>query len=352
MNQRLTKAGFSVLRPVLTVLTALLIGSLLILPTGTSPLEAYAVLFQGAFGNPTAFLNTLMCATPLLFCGLAACIALKSGVFNIGIEGQMYLGAVAAGLVAVWCKDLPGWLLVPLCFLAAGLAAMLWSLVPALLKDKYGISLIITCILMNNLGTLFTNYLASYPFKGDLPIPATQKIPEQAMLFKFSERSSLNIGFVLAIMIAVILFFVIFKTPFGYEIRALGLSENFTRYIGVDVHKKLYLIMFVSAFIAGLAGAEQTLGVNNMFLSGFSPGFGFTGITVVLLGGMHPFGVVVGAIFFGALTNGAIQMEVMTNVSRDLINTIQAVIILLLAAEQLFRFSYPKMKARREARKA
>lgn len=352
MRNKTLRAATALLRPVLTVITALVIGSLLVLPTGVSPLEAYRELLRGSLGSATAVLGTLMRATPLLFTGLSACIALKAGVFNIGLEGQLYLGAMAAGLVPLYLSGLPGWALIPLSFLAAGLAAVLWSLIPVLLKVRYGINLVITSIMMNNLGTLFTTYLASYPFKGDLPIQATQKIPEQAMLLKFSPYSSLNAGFLLALLLAVLLYFFMFRTPQGYELRGLGVSENFTKYIGVDVGKKTLSIMFISAFIAGLGGAEQTLGVNNMFIANFSPGYGFTGVTVALLGGMHPFGVIVGAIFFGALTNGAIQMEVMTNVSRDLINTIQAVIILLLAADKLFRFSLDKRRMGREAKNA
>lgn len=344
MKLPIKKWCFSILRPVLTVIVALLIGSLLVLPTGTSPLEAYRALFIGAFGSPTAILNTLMRATPLLFCGLSACIALKSGVFNIGLEGQLYLGGITSALVACWLDFLPGFLLIPVAFLAAGAAGVLWSVIPAFLKEKLGVNLVITSIMMNNIAVLFTTYLSTYVFKGDLPISATPKIPEHAMLPKFSIRSDFNIGFFLAVLIAVLLFVLIYKTSFGYECRALGLNANFTNYIGVDVSRRALAVMFISAFIAGLGGAEQSLGVNNMFISNFSPGYGFTGITVVLLGGMHPFGVIVGAIFFGALTSGAIQMEVMTSVSRDLINTIQAVIILLLAADGLFRFGMRRRK--------
>lgn len=349
MADRIKQALPDLLRPVITILVALFIGSLLVLPTGTTPVEAYLVLFKGAFGSRTAFMGTLVRATPLLFSGLAACIALKAGVFNIGTEGQLYLGGMASALTAYYCGALPGILLIPLSMLAAGAAGILWSVIPAILKQRYNINLIITSIMMNNLAVLFTVYLSSFVFKGNLPIPATPKIPEHAMLSKVSERSELNSGFFLALVISVILYILIFKTPFGYEIRALGISEGFTRYIGVDVGKKTFIVMFISAFIAGLGGAEQSLGINNMFISGFSPGYGFTGITVALLGGMHPFGVVVGAIFFGALTNGAVQMEVMTSVSRDLINTLQAIIIFLLAGEQLFRFKFkPKMQAAKE----
>ncbi len=338
MEKNVQKWVAIALKPLVTIVIAMIIGSLLILPSGTSPLEAYSVLLKGAFGSQSALFNTLMRTTPILFTGLAACVALKAGVFNIGTEGQLYMGAIAAALVASYCGFIPSILLIPACLLAAGLAGIAWSFIPALLKDKYGINLIITSIMMNNLAVLFTTYLASYVFMGDLPIPATPKIPEAAMLAKFSESSNLNVGFLLALAIAVGLYIIIYKTPYGYELRALGISERFTQYMGVNAKRKMYSIMFISAFIAALGGAEQTLGVNNMFISGFSPEYGFTGITVYLLGGKHPLGVIVSAIFFGALTNGAMQMEVMTNVSRDLIDTVQAVIIVMLAAEIVIQY--------------
>lgn len=345
MTDKQKEILYAGLKPVITVLAAMLIGSLLILPTDNTPWEAYTVLLRGAFGSKNAILGTLMRATPLMFTGLAGCVALKAGIFNIGIEGQLYMGAMASALLAYYCRFLPGFLLIPFCLLGAGAAGVLWSLIPAALKERYQVNLIISSIMMNNIATLFTTYLCTFVFVGDLPIPATPKIPDWAMLPKFSVRSDFNIGFFIALVIAVGLYLLIYKTPFGYELRALGLSSGFTKYIGVNVGKKIYTIMFISAFIAGIGGAEQTLGVNGMFISNFSPGYGFTGITVLLLGGMHPFGVVVGAVFFGALTNGAIQMEVATSVSRDLINTLQAVIILLLSADQLFRFSIRRKRA-------
>jgi len=336
----------AVLRPIITVLIAFIIGIFLILPTGTSPVDAYRILFYGAFGNMNNILNTLGRSTPLLFSGLAAAFAFKGGVFNIGSEGQMHLGAFAAALVGIYGAGLPAIILIPLCLIGASIAAGLWSIIPGVFKNKYGINIVITSIMMNNIASLFTTYLASYPFKGELPIAATHKVAESAMLMRFSPRSELNIGFVIGIIIAIILYLIIFKTRFGYETRALGLNQRFTSYMGVDINKKSLLILTISAVIAGIGGAEQTLGVNYRFLSGFSPGYGFTGITVALLGGLNPFGVIIGAIFFGALTQGSVQMEVLTNISRDLISALQAIIILLLAAEGIIKFQIKKGKSK------
>lgn len=339
MKEPIKKLLIKLVKPLTTIIFALLIGIILILPTKTSPLEAYKVLFEGAFGNLNRILNTLARSTPLLFTGLAAAFAFKGGIFNIGVEGQMYMGGLAAALTGIYLKGLPGFVLLPLCLLAAMVAGLGWAYIQGILKTKFKINIIIASIMLNNIAILFTSYLVTYPFKGELPLAATAKIADGAMLPRFSIKSELNAGFIIGLVVAIILYFVIYKTKFGYETRAIGLNENFTKYMGVNIASKTMIVLFISGMIGGLAGAEQIMGVNYRFLSGFSPGYGFTGITVALLGGLHPIGIILGAIFFGALTNGAVHMEVMTNISRDLINSFQAIIIMLLAAEQLIKFS-------------
>lgn len=333
-----------VLKPVITIIFALIIGVILIIPTSTSPLEAYTTLFLGAFGSIKATMDTLARSTPLIAMGLAASFAFRGGVFNIGLEGQMYLGAMASALIGIYFGDLPSYILIPICLIGAGAAGCIWSLIPALLKVKYNVHIVITSIMMNEIAVLLTTYLASYPFKGELPIAATKMISDNAKIFRLSERSELNGGFIIFILIAIILYFLLFKTKYGYETRAFGLNEKFTQYIGVNTKRKQYSIIFISSIIAGLAGAEQVLGVNYRFISEFSPGYGFNGITVALLGSLHPFGAVIGGIFFGGLTSGAIRMEVMTDISRELISSLQAIIILLLAAEQLIKIKTARLK--------
>lgn len=345
MSEKLKKSLAAPAKTLFAIVIALFIGVLLVLPTGTSPLVAYKELWNGAFGTKINLLNTLARSTPLLFTGLAAALAFRSSVFNIGIEGQLYMGAFSAALVGIYAQGLPSVLLIPLCLAAAMLGGLLWAVIPGILHTKYQINLVVLCTMMNNIAQLFTDYLCSYPFKGDIPTSATVKLGENAWLARFNERSEFNIGFILAVICAVLLYFLMFKTRFGYEARALGLNRRFTSYIGVNVNKKILAVLFISSMIAGLAGAEQVMGINRRFISGFSSDYGFTGVTVALLGGLNPLGVVIGALFFGALENGAIQMEVMTNISRDLISALQAVIIMLIAAEEL-------VKGRRQIKKS
>lgn len=333
-----------ILKPLLTILVSLIIGALLILPTATSPIEAYKILFQGAFGSVNNTLDTLARSTPLIFMGLAASFAFRGGVFNIGLEGQMFLGALASALVGIYFGNLPSIILIPLSIFSAGLAGLIWSFIPGVLNIKYKVNIIISSIMMNEIAVLLTTYLVSYPFKGELPIAATHTISDNAKLYRFTRTSELNTGFILAILISIILYLLIFKTKYGYEIRAIGLNQTFAKYIGINAKRKTLFIIFVSSFIAGIAGAEQVLGVSHRFISEFSPGYGFNGITVALLGSLHPIGTVIGGIFFGALTSGSIHMEVMTDISRELISSLQAIMILLLAADTLIKFRKRKIK--------
>lgn len=337
MTRILRKGLKSLVKPILTIIIAMLIGALLIIPTGTSPMEAYGVLFKGAFGSPSAMLNTLERSTPLLFTGLGAAVAFRAGVFNIGLEGQLYMGAFAAALTGIYGASLPRVILIPACLLAAMLGGVLWAVVPGLMNTKYSVNLVVVTIMMNNIAKLFTNYLCTYPFKGELPTSATYKLGENALMTRFSQRSEFNTFFFVGIAAAVLLYIVVYKTRFGYELRALGLNRRFTKYNGVDVKKKVIAILFISAMLAGLGGAEQVMGANQRFIDAFSANYGMNGITVALLGGMNPLGAIIGAVFLGALNSGAVQMEVMTNVSRDLIGALQAIIIMLLAVQEVIR---------------
>lgn len=327
----------SLIKPVVTIFIALVVGALLIIPTGTAPMEAYSALFRGAFGSTTSILNTLERSTPLLFTGLGAAIAFRAGVFNIGLEGQLYVGAFAAALMGIYGASLPRIILIPLCILAAMIGGMLWALIPGVLNTKYSINLVVITIMMNNIAKLVTNYLCSYPFKGELPTSATNQLGENALMTRFSERSEFNTFFFIGVLVAIVLYVLMYKTRFGYELRALGLNQRFTRYNGVNVNKKVLAILFISAMLAGLCGAEQVMGANERFIDAFSANYGMNGITVALLGGMNPLGAIVGALFLGSLNSGAVQMEVMTNVSRDLISALQAIIIMLLATQEIVR---------------
>ncbi len=337
------------MRPLITIGIALLLGALMIIPTGVSPWTAYGALAAGAFGSWSAIATTLVRSTPLLFTGLAAALAFQAGIFNIGAEGQFYFGALAAALTAVYLPFLPGWLRLPLALLAAAVAGGLWSYPAAYLRSSLGVSEVLTTIMLNNIATLLTAYLATYPFKGDLDIGATYAVPAKAQLAPLGGAGALNVGFLLALAVAALTYVLLFRTAVGYEFRALGANDRFARYFGTPIGKRIFQGLFLSGAIAGLGGAEQVLGVHHRFISNFSPGYAFTGITVALLARLHPGWVVVTSIFFGALESGALRMEANTNVSRDLLTALQGIIILLLAAEALLNWRKRAVQRRKTA---
>lgn len=333
-----------VLKPVLTIIIALTIGGVIIACSGYSPLSAYTILIKGAFGSVDGIMETLSKATPLIFTGLAAAVGYKAGVFNIGVEGQLYMGAFAAAVAGFYVGELPAAIAIPICLIAAMVAAMLWALIPGMLNIKMNINIFIMFFMLNNMAVLITEYLANGPFRGEIPAAVTSRIKPGAALYKFSIFSNLNIGFIAAILLVVALYILFYKTKFGYECDALGRNPVFARYIGIHDKKKTMFLLMISAMIAGLAGAEQSLGAMERFYAGFSNDLGFTGISIALLANNHPIGVFIFAIFFGALTNGGLVMSASTDVPSDLITILQAILIMLISGDFVIRSLVQKRK--------
>lgn len=329
----MVKAVKMAVKPAATIFFTLLIGALMIINAGESPIEAYGALFIGAFGSVNGILNTLARATPLIFTGLAASLAAIAGVFNIGIEGQLYFGALAAALVGSSFTGLPGIVLIPLCLTAAMAAAAVWGLIPGILNNKLKINIFIMFFMMNNMAQLFTDYLVNNPFKGDLPEAATNKVVKSARLYRFSVFSDLSVGILLAVMIALVLWFILKRTKIGYRWYALGLNRTFSEYIGIHAGRNALIVLCISSMISGLAGAEQVMGNLGRFYANFSNGLGFTGISIGLLASNNPISVIIFSVFFGALSNGSIQMAVGTGVPSELIDVLQSMMILMVSAD-------------------
>jgi simple sugar transport system permease protein len=338
----------SLVQPIMTIFIALLLGSLLILLNGTNPLTAYYVMFKGALGNPKAIADSLSRATPLIFTGLSAAFAFKAGIFNIGQEGQLYWGALAATWVALTFNSLPSVILIPLCIFAGLIGGAMWALPAGLLNVKLDINILITTIMLNSIAPFITEYFVAYPMKGELNVNASFKVPEAARFIRLLPPSQLNLGFIIAVLTGIIIFIYILKTAYGFELRSIGENIKFADYFGVPIKSKVMLTMMFSGAIAGLAGVEQVLGFHYRFLAGFSPGYGFTGITAALLGRLNPISTIISAIFLGILEAGALKMEIMTDISRDLTIVVQAVIILMFGAQYLIRFKNKNNKKVKE----
>lgn len=347
MRAKLGKISFrEILTPILAVLFALLLGAVFILLAGENPLSAYRVLFEQSLIGRNSIATTLQRATPLIFTGLAVSFAFRCGLFNIGAEGQLYVGAFASAWVGFTFTNLPRLIHLPFAIIVGMIAGAIWGSIPGLLKAKLGVHEVINTIMLNFVAYYLTDFLVIGPFHGGRWSAETNRIDPSAALTRFMPPSRLNTGIFIAIAAVILVWFILWKTRIGYEIRAVGSNPDAAEYGGINVARNMVLAMAISGALAGLAGTEQILGLHGRFIQRFSPELGFMGIAVALLGKNHPVGVALAAILFGALTTGGAAMDRLTSVPRELIVIIQALIIFFVAAERMFSWFLQK---RREA---
>jgi simple sugar transport system permease protein len=323
--------------PLAAVVLALLIGAGFILFVGENPLTAYRILFMESFGSIRNLATTLQRATPLMFTGLAVAFGYRAGLFNIGAEGQLYIGAFAAAWVGFTFTGLPRVIHLPLAILAGMAGGALWGSIPGYLKAKLGIHEVINTIMLNFIALYLTDWLATGPFHGGSWVPETARISPTAALTRLYPPTRLSTGVYLALAAAFLAYLILWKTKQGYELRAVGLNPQAAEYGGINVSRNTIIAMAISGALAGLAGTEQILGLHQKFIVRFSADLGFMGVAVALLGKNHPVGVIFAAILFGALQTGSAAMDRLTSVPRELITIIQALIIFFVAAEYLIR---------------
>jgi general nucleoside transport system permease protein len=261
-------------------------------------------------------------------------MAAKAGLFNIGMEGQMYVGAMFAAIVGFSLDGWPIYIHLPLAIVAGMLGGMLWSFGPGLLKIKTGAHEVITTVMLNYVAFAFTGYLTVHLFLEKGAVAQTPKVFPSAALPTFIAQSKLNLGFILALVCAVGLYVLLYRTPLGYNIRVNGLNAVAARFAGISSSKILMLSILASGALSGLMGAERILGVFGRFMQSFSPGYGFTAIAVALLARNHPLGIIPAAIIFGALENGGEMMALMVDVPREFGPILQALIIVVIASTQ------------------
>jgi len=324
----------NLVRVVVTLALALVMGGIIVKLSGKDALNAYKVLYDSSFGDARALANTLLAATPLIFTGLATLVAFRAGIFNIGVEGSLYVGAFAAAWVGFTFLALPGYLIILLAFLFSGLIGGIWGFIPGYLKARLRVDEVVSTIMLNYVAMIFTDYLVNGPFLLEgVANAVSAEIAPQARLMPLIPKSQWNSSFFIAIALVFIVFFLLRRTTLGYEINSIGTNKTFSRWSGMPVGKIIVLVMIISGFIGGLAGAGQVLGVHYRFIAYFSRGFGFDGIVVTLLGRNTPFGALISAIFLGALRSGGSTMELFTRIPRDLIDILQALIILFVAID-------------------
>ncbi|MGI6576971.1 MAG: ABC transporter permease [Eubacteriales bacterium] len=333
----LKKAGKQIISPLLSLLLVFLVSSVILLFSGYSPIAAYGAMFRGAFGDIGKIADTLGTATPLILTGLAVAVAMKGGVINIGCEGQLYVGAMAAAVTGIYVEGLPGLLHIPLCLLAAMVAGGLWAALAGWLKVKLQTNEVIVTIMLNYIAIYLTDYLVTYWVKADGMVVKTPNVQNSALLMKLFPHSRLTIGFIIAVAITVFLYWMLKKTVFGFELQAMGFNRAAAETGGVNLGKCFMATMLISGALAGLAGAVEVLGIHKYFIKGFSPGYGYDGLSIAVLGHNSPFGVAISAILFGALRSGATMMDRATNIPGDFVVIMQALIILFVATPRIIK---------------
>ena len=329
----------NVLVPIIAVLLALLIGAGIIFYMGENPVKAYYYLFSGAFDGLTPIARTLLEATPLIFTGLAVLVAFKGGMFNIGAQGQMMMAGLTAAAIGgfvtnVFINN------VFVILIVGGFAGFLWASIAGWLKAKLGVHEVISTIMLNYIAVSFEQYCLNYPLKAPGINPQTPAVTEAARLGKLLDvRVPLNYGFILALVAVFLVWFVLEKTVLGYHIKAVGYNPSAAENNGINVKFIILLTLGISGFLAGLGGIERVLGGVGQYAykTGLTATYGFDGIAVALLGKNTPIGALLAAILFAALRVGGRAMQFNTNVPSQMVIMIQAIIILLIAAENMIR---------------
>lgn len=343
------------LLPVLATLAALLVGALMLLALGANPLVAYAALVEGAFGSVNSLADTLVRATPLLFVGVGICIAFRGGVTNIGGEGQFVAGALSATMVGLLFPEGLALVVVPLALLAGVFGGGIWGGIPGLLKAHFNVNEILSTVMMNQIAVQGMNFLLIGPLIDPIQLQRASRIPQTARLSPAFDLprlvpTRLHLGTLIAIIMAVLVYILLWRTTLGYRIRAVGLNREASRYAGINVPQHIALSLALSGALAGLAGAVQVFGVNfRMFTDGSAAGFtgnaGFHGIVAALFGQLHPLGTIPAAFFFGGLLVGANKLQRAVQVPAALIITLNGLVVVFVVGTELWR----QQRARRHA---
>ncbi len=327
--------------PLIAVLAALAICAVLIVWAGQSPLTAYALLFKGALGSRFGITETLTRATPMILTGMAAAVAFRAKLWNIGGEGQFYAGALMATWLGAGAITLPPYLMVPFLLLAGALAGGALLLFAALLKNQLKVDEVVTTLLLNFVVLLLVNYLLEGPMRDPMSLgwPQAAPIIDQGVLPKLVSRSRLHFGFIVALASAVGVWLLMRFTVWGYEIRAVGYNVLATAFAGIAVKRTVVMTALISGGLAGMAGVGEVAGTKGYLTLDLSPGFGYAGIAVAMLAALHPLAVVVAAIFLAAIYVGADSMSRAVNVPTYIADVIVATSVLsVLVSVMLTRF--------------
>jgi simple sugar transport system permease protein len=337
---RVTDAADTVMElvyQVVAILFAFITGAAVLYVTGYSPVEAYTAMARGAFGDVFGIGQTLMQATPIIFTSIAFLVSYKAGLFNIGAEGQFLIGAIAAAVVGIYLEGLPWIIHAPFTLIAGMVAGGLWGFIPALLKTRFEAHEVITTMMLSYVAQFLTSYLVNYPFKAPGWVSQTVRLPASAELARILPPTQLSAGIFIAVALVAVVWFLLKRTILGYELRAIGFNPTAAENAGIKINRGVIISLVLSGAIAGLGGAVEIMGVHKRFIDGFSPGYGWDGLAVALVGGLNPVGSMLASILFGALRSGGMIMARSTGVPLDINILLQGLVILFVAAPALIR---------------
>lgn len=339
IEKRLTPsrtAGYVV--PVVSIIMALIFGGLILLAVGANPIATYKAMAVGAFGGKYNLSETMVKAIPLMLCGLGASVAFRMQFWNIGAEGQLAAGAIAAAGVALfWAERLPPTLVLPLMMLAGFVGGAIWGLVPALLKAYIGVNEIITSLMMNYIAILWVEHLYYGPWKDPqgYGFPGTAQFPKVAYLPRLM-GTRMHLGLAFAIVAAALIWLVLRHTKWGYEIRVIGENPSAAAYAGISIVRNVILVMLLSGGLAGLAGMAEVAGISHRLQKGLNVGYGYTAIIVAWLGRLNPWGVLLVAVLLAGLLVGGDQIQITMHLPAAVAGVLQGAILFFVLGGELF----------------
>ncbi len=343
------RRGLAYSIPVLAVVAALLFGAVMLVLLGANPIEAYVEMLKGAFGSGDALIATILKATPLLFVGVGIVIAFRAGVINIGAEGQMVLGGLFGTMAALYLPEMPSIIMIPAVLIAGIIGGALWGWIPGALKAYYRVNEILSTIMLNIVAVQLMSYLLRGPLidpaeiERGTRIPQTERLAPSADLPLIFGSDRLHIGPILAVLSAIAAYYLLWRTPLGYRLRAVGLSEHAAKYAGIPVRRTIALALTLSGALAGLAGAVLVFGseshrmVTDGSTLGFTGGAGFNGIVAALLGGLHPIWTIPASFLFGGLIVGGQALQRAVQVPSALIIALNGLVVIFVVAADRYR---------------
>lgn len=333
--------------PVFASLAAFAIGAIMLLILGANPIQAYAALFQGAFGSGNAIAETTVKAVPLLLVGLGICIAFRANVINIGGEGQMIVGALSATVIGLTFTSWPGWIVILIALIVGFLGGAVWGAIPGLLKAYFRVNEILSTVMMNAIAVQLMNFLLRGPMIDPSQASLASKIPQTARLLPAFHLprlvpTRLHLGVLIGVALAVVVYILLFHTTLGYRIRAVGHNPDAARYGGIRVRRQVVIALLLSGAFAGLAGAIQVYGLNYRMItdgsaSGFTGSAGFNGIVAALFGQLHPLGTIPASFIFGAMLVGANSLQRAMQVPSAFITALNGLVVVFVVSSEIWR---------------